>query len=101
MPLLQGRAYCRHARCLGRMLAANGAPVAAEHFVRAPTHYMAHEYLPLRLGGAELFVALCAQLATTHLLEGAGCLASAANQTESHDIARRWMGVEAMSEGHQ
>ena len=58
----QGRAYCRHALCLGRMLAANGAPVEAGHFARAPTHFMAHEYFPLRLGGAELFVALCSQL---------------------------------------
>ena len=95
--LEQGHAYCRHARCLAQKLAADGAPVDPTHFARAPTHYMSHEYFPLRLGGAELLVAICASVAATHLLEGASCLSSVANQTESHDIARRWMGVESMS----
>ena len=91
-----GRAYCVHALCLGRMLAANGAPVTPQHLIRAPMRFMGHQYFPLRLSAAELFTSLCAQLSTTHLLEGAGCLASAANATESHDIAIRWMGLEAM-----
>merc|ERR1712185_23705 len=43
-------------------------------------------------------LALCAQLSSTHLLEGAGCLAVVANLTESHDIAIRWVGVEGMSQ---
>ena len=58
---------------------------------------MAHQYFPVRLAAADLFVGICSQLATTHILEGASCLARAANATESHDIAIRWMGVETMA----
>ena len=85
----RGRNYCLHALCLGEMLSANGVAINAWDYVRAPSRFMAHEYFPLRLGAAELLVAMCAQLSTTHVLEGAACLAAAANQTESHDIAIR------------
>ena len=95
--LVRGYAYCRHTLCLGHMLASGSAQVDATPLVSSPVHFMSHQYFPLRLAAAELFVAVCSQLATTHVLEGAACLAAAANQTESHDIAVRWMGVEALS----
>ena len=76
----RGRNYCLHALCLGEMLSANGVAINAWDYVRAPSRFMAHEYFPLRLGAAELLVAMCAQLSTTHVLEGAACLAAAANR---------------------
>ena len=101
-----GRRFCLHAMCLGRMLAARGHSTNSVQwpatelagYVGAPAQHMAHRFFGIRLAAAELMLALCAQLASTHLLEGAGCLAVAANHTESHDIAIRWVGVEVMGQ---
>lgn len=101
-----GRRFCLHAMCLGRMLAARGHSTSSAQwpatelagYVGAPAQHMAHRFFGIRLAAAELMIALCAQLASTHLLEGAACLAVAANHTESHDIAIRWVGVEVMAQ---
>ena len=99
-----GRRICAHAYCVGRMLASAGHKTSGygwaagePGYIGSPAAHVAHQYFPLRLAAADVLYGLCAQLARSHLLEGAGCLAVAANNTESHDIAVRWVGLDVMS----
>ena len=94
--LERGRIYCWHALCLGRMLNANDVHLDEREFVRAQSALWRTSIS--RSGSAEpssswRYVRSW-QLRTS---EGASCLSIAANRTESHDIAIRWMGVEAMN----
>lgn len=90
-----GRRYCVHALCLGRMLAAGGhvthsrAWGASEGagYVGAPSHHIGSPYFPLRLAAGELLFALCSQLASTHVLEGA--VSHAMARAPLHHIPKR------------
>ena len=92
-----GRSFCSRAYCVAHTLSREeGAQLDPARAIRSPGALLSHEHLPTRLAAADLFVALCSQLEGTHLLEGASCLALAANQTESGQISIRWVGVHAV-----
>ncbi|KAL1514550.1 hypothetical protein AB1Y20_003647 [Prymnesium parvum] len=89
------RSICARAQCVfGPALRESGVDV--RDVAATPTGHLMHEHLPVRLAAAEITFALCAQLAGSHSLEGPECLAICARQTESHDFAVRWVGVDTM-----